>query len=208
MKSVWKQWQIRIPTVFDLILVAVYCAFVRVNLRLAMHGNLAVLLLVLQETCVIALAVTRRRAITRRPWDSPPAMLGWCGTLAPLLVRPANPAPAPWSLVGGALQVIGQIFALSATLSLGRSFGIVAANRGVQCGGLYRIVRHPLYGAYLLGFSGYVLGHPSAVNSIVLLVWIGIQLARIQVEERLLGADPSYRAYAARVRFRLLPGIW
>jgi protein-S-isoprenylcysteine O-methyltransferase Ste14 len=208
MKSVQKQWQIRIPTVGDLILVAVYAAFVRINLPLATHGDLAVRLLVLQETCVIALALTRRRAITRSPWYSPPAMLGWCGTLAPLLVRPADPAPAPWSLVGGALQVIGQIFALSATLSLGRSFGIVAANRGIQCGGLYQVIRHPLYAAYLLAFGGYVLAHPSPSSSIVLLAWIGFQLARIQVEERQLGVDPSYRAYAARVRFRLLPGIW
>jgi len=193
-------------TLADLLLIGVYAAFVRINLPLATHGDLAVLLLVLQETCAIALAVTRQRAIATCSWDSPAAMLGWCSTLAPLLVRPAN--PAPWSLVGGALQMIGQILALSATLTLGRSFGIVAANRGVQSGGLYRIIRHPFYAGYLLAFGGYVLAHPSPPNSIVLLVWIGIQLARIQVEERLLGADPSYRAYAARVRFRLLPGIW
>ena len=140
--------------------------------------------------------------------DSPAALLGWCGTLAPLFVRPAALAPLPWPIVGGALQMIGQALALSATLALGRSFGIVAANRGIQTGGLYRIVRHPLYAAYLLAFGGYVLAHPSHLNSGVLLVWVGIQMARIHAEERLLGADPCYCAYAARVRFRLLAGIW
>ena len=208
MEVVWKHWQAHMPTLFDLILVAVYVAFVRINLRPAVHGDPATLLLILQETCVIALAVTRRRAVTTSPWDSPAAVLGWCGTLAPLFVRPAELAQLPWPLVGGALQLIGQALAISATLALGRSFGIVAANRGVQTRGLYRVVRHPLYAAYVLAFSGYVLGHPSAVGGLVLLVWAGIQVARIHVEERLLSVDPCYRAYVVQVRFRMLPGIW
>jgi protein-S-isoprenylcysteine O-methyltransferase Ste14 len=208
MEAVWKRWQAHMPTVFDLILVVIYATFVRINLPHTMHGDLAILLLVFQEACVIALAVTRRRAITTSPWDSPAAVLGWCGTLAPLFVRSAELAQLPWPLVGGALQLIGQALAISATLGLGRSFGIVAANRGIQTGGLYRIIRHPLYAAYLLAFGGYVLGRPSAGNGLVLLVWVGIQVARIHTEERLLDSDPSYRAYAARVRFRLFPGIW
>ena len=32
--------------------------------------------------------------------------------------------------------------------------------------------------------------------------------ARIVAEERLLAELPEYRGYAARVRFRLLPGVW
>ncbi len=161
----------------DLVLIAVYATFVHINRPLAMHGDLLVLFLVLQEACVIGLALTRRRATAT-------------------------------CIVGGVVQIIGQALALSATLALGRSFGIVAANRGVQTGGLYRIIRHPLYAAYLLAFGGFVLAHPSRANSILLFIWLGIQVARIHAEERLLDADASYRAYAARVRFRLLPGIW
>jgi hypothetical protein len=41
------------------------------------------------------------------------------------------------------------LLVLAATLRLGRSFGIVATNRGIQTGGLYRIVRHPIYAAYV-----------------------------------------------------------
>ena len=37
---------------------------------------------------------------------------------------------------------------------------------------------------------------------------VALVVLRIKVEERLLGADPSYVAYAARVRFRLVPGVW
>ena len=42
----------------------------------------------------------------------------------------------------------------------------------------------------------------------VFLVWASVQARRALAEERLLAADPAYRVYAARVRYRLLPGIW
>jgi len=53
-----------------------------------------------------------------------------------------------------------------------------------------------------------VLTHPSVRNSVVLLVWAGMQIARIHAEERRLSSDPAYEAYAQRVRHRLIPGIW
>jgi protein-S-isoprenylcysteine O-methyltransferase Ste14 len=34
------------------------------------------------------------------------------------------------------------------------------------------------------------------------------QLVRIHEEERVLGRDPSYRAYRARVRYRLIPFVY
>ena len=98
--------------------------------------------------------------------------------------------------------------AVAGICDLGRSFGIVAAHRGIQTRGLYRYVRHPIYAAYLLAFGGFVLAHPSLFNSMVLLVWAGIQIARIRAEERLLSTDPYYAAYAQRVRHRLIPGLW
>jgi len=33
-------------------------------------------------------------------------------------------------------------------------------------------------------------------------------LYRIRAEERMLSRDPGWPAYAARVRYRLLPGLW
>jgi len=53
-----------------------------------------------------------------------------------------------------------------------------------------------------------VVARPSVTNGVVLLLWTGIQLARIHAEERLLYTDLRYTAYAARVRYRLIPGIW
>ena len=192
----------------DLVLLVVYGWFVAINVRAVYHGDLSVLILILQECCVIGLTLTRQRASTAAGWESPEALLGWCGTLAPLLVRPADLAPRPLLWAGAAAQGAGNVLAVAGICDLGRSFGIVAAHRGIKTCGLYQYVRHPIYAAYLLAFGGFVLGHPSVRNGVVLLVWAGIQIARIHAEERLLFADPQYIAYAQRVCHRLIPGIW
>jgi hypothetical protein len=35
-----------------------------------------------------------------------------------------------------------------------------------------------------------------------------VQIARLLREEQLLKTDPAYRAFATRVRYRLLPGVF
>ena len=164
-------------------------------------------------TCTHKLGTLAVREPQNRWWDglgleSPEALLGWCGTLAPLFVRPADLVPPPYLWVGVAAQGIGNILAVMGICDLGRSFGIVAAHRGIKIGGLYRYLRHPIYAAYLLAFGGFVLAHPSVFNSLVLLVWAIIQIARIHAEERMLGEDPTYCAYRRAVRYRLVPGLW
>jgi protein-S-isoprenylcysteine O-methyltransferase Ste14 len=75
--------------------------------------------------------------------------------------------------------------------------------------GPYAFVRHPMYSGVMLFFFGV----PLLVGS-----WWGVALAplfailfavRAGIEERALIAGlPGYADYAARVRYRLLPGIW
>jgi protein-S-isoprenylcysteine O-methyltransferase Ste14 len=166
------------------------------------------LLIAAHESVTAVLVVCRRPASTRAGQDRSTALaLAWAGTLLPLLLRSDHPqlGLAP---LGDVLQGVGALLALAATLTLGRSFGIAAANRGVRTCGLYRVVRHPIYAAYLLACAGVVLRSPSWWNVTVFLVWAGVQARRSLAEERLLAADPAYRAYTARVRYRLLPGIW
>jgi protein-S-isoprenylcysteine O-methyltransferase Ste14 len=45
-------------------------------------------------------------------------------------------------------------------------------------------------------------------NAILYLAALAIQIARLKREERILMLDPAYQAYAARVRYRLLPGLF
>jgi protein-S-isoprenylcysteine O-methyltransferase Ste14 len=92
--------------------------------------------------------------------------------------------------------------------TLGRSFGIVAANRGVKTRGPYRLVRHPAYFGYLISYLAYVAENPSSVNVLLLLVSTGAQIVRMQEEERMLAGDPAYSEYLARVPRRLIPFVY
>ena len=74
--------------------------------------------------------------------------------------------------------------------------------------GLYRLVRHPIYLAYLISNTGFVLAEPHIGNVAVLVLWVVVQARRALVEERVLMTDAAYRAYMGRVRYRFVPGIW
>jgi protein-S-isoprenylcysteine O-methyltransferase Ste14 len=136
------------------------------------------------------------------------ALLAWGGIALPLLLRPAVLASSTTYAIGSGLQLGGSLLALIATLTLGRGFGIVAANRGIQTSGLYQVVRHPIYMAYLLTNSGFALAYLHTSNIVVLLLWVFVQARRALIEERLLMMDAVYHAYSRRVRYRFVPGVW
>lgn len=140
--------------------------------------------------------------ISLRPMDWVWALTA---TLAPLLLVPVPPlAPN----LGLALVFAGMAFSLSAKLILRRSFGIVAANRGVKMGGPYRLVRHPMYAGYVIGHIGTLLLLPHMWNWVLFLfAWTAMAM-RIRAEERLLAGDADYQDYMKRVRYRLVPGIF
>jgi protein-S-isoprenylcysteine O-methyltransferase Ste14 len=130
------------------------------------------------------------------------------GTFGMLLARPI---PSPHSGPAGLaelIQLCGVALALAALAGLGRSFALVAADRGLKTGGLYRLVRHPVYAAYLVAYLGYVAENPSARNVALLAVATSAQLVRIHEEERVLGSEPAYSTYRTRVRYRLLPYVY
>jgi protein-S-isoprenylcysteine O-methyltransferase Ste14 len=75
--------------------------------------------------------------------------------------------------------------------------------------GPYRFVRHPGYAAALLAAvtSGIALG--SWISTFIAPIALVGLVWRTMVEERMLQSDlPGYADYAARVRYRLVPGIW
>lgn len=126
-----------------------------------------------------------------------------------------------WSApMNGALWVLGltlafccQMFVLWAMAS--NSFFATTVRiqdeRGhrVVNGGPYRLVRHPGY----LGSVLYTLLTPFALGSLwtflPALLTIVLIMVRTGLEDRTLQAElPGYTEYAARVRFRLFPGVW
>jgi protein-S-isoprenylcysteine O-methyltransferase Ste14 len=126
-------------------------------------------------------------------------------TLAPLLLVPVPPLAPNAGLV---LVFAGMAFSLGAKLVLRRSFGIVAANRGVKIGGPYRFVRHPMYAGYVITHLGTLLLLPHMWNWVLFLAAWTAMVMRINAEERVLAGDPSYGDYMTKVRFRLIPGLY
>ena len=131
--------------------------------------------------------------------------LSFAGTMLPLLMRPSS---GGLTTVGNAVQLVGLAIIILALLSLRRSFGIVPANRGIRQNGLYRFVRHPLYAGEILFISGFVLLNPSAWNIAIWALDCVLQICRARAEEGLLNADPAYRRYCQRTRYRLLPLVF
>ncbi|MGC1562498.1 MAG: isoprenylcysteine carboxylmethyltransferase family protein [Bradyrhizobium sp.] len=88
----------------------------------------------------------------------------------------------------------------------------IQSDRGqhVVTTGPYAVIRHP---GYLAGFviilaSGVALGSWIAAAVLIIPSIPGL-LYRAITEDRVLQAElPGYRDYAARVRWRVLPGIW
>jgi protein-S-isoprenylcysteine O-methyltransferase Ste14 len=163
------------------------------------------LLILLSEGLVVLLLLIRRpteRISTKgRDWA-----LAAGGTFVVLFIDQGGP-PIHGPL-GAALMLIGLAIHVGAKLSLFRSFGLVAANRGVKAGGLYRFVRHPMYAGYMLSHAGFLLAAPSLWNAAVYAVAWAFLIARIYAEERVLSEDPKYRELKSRVPYRLVPGLF
>jgi protein-S-isoprenylcysteine O-methyltransferase Ste14 len=161
--------------------------------------------LMLLEGWVALMFVIRRPArnvsFSRLAWIAAPI-----GTFAMLLARPAEGGLSP--ILCEAVQLVGVAFALVSLTALGRSFGLVAANRGVKTRGPYGLVRHPAYAGYLISYVGYIAENPSLRNVGLLLLGTAFQLVRIREEEQLLSRDSSYATYRQRVRYRLIPLVY
>ncbi|MBN1781049.1 DUF192 domain-containing protein [bacterium] len=125
-----------------------------------------------------------------------------------MFLRPAAGSPENWVQWSFMMQAAGLAGIIASLMSLGRSFGIVPANRRIVSHGTYRIVRHPLYLSEIVFHAGFFLGNISAFNGALIVLILAGQLWRSLSEEKLLTADSAYRAYKARVRYRFLPGLF
>ncbi len=170
------------------------------------HSLVGVAFLVEQTWFVIAFLIRRPpSSVSRNPgtW-----LLAFAGTFASVLFRPSGAHPH-WGVVAGlVLQLAGLALCVLSLRALGRSFGVVAADRGLVTRGPYAVVRHPVYASYLLIQSGYLLQSISLQNALVLLLGSVCNVGRALTEERLLTGRSAYEAYRNSVRWRLVPGLW
>jgi protein-S-isoprenylcysteine O-methyltransferase Ste14 len=171
--------------------------------RFSSHPH--IILLALSELLVVLFILIRRPGeIAQSPYA---LLIAFGGTAIPMLVRPDDTELVP-DAVATALMMGGLCLTIWAKLSLNRSFGIVAANRGVKVGGPYRLVRHPMYLGYIVTQAGFLLVNFSARNLAVYAAAWTFQILRIGEEEAVLRRDPSYRHFTNRVGNRLIPGIY
>lgn len=127
---------------------------------------------------------------------------GWSAPVAPglqiaaLIVILLATATSIWALMSNPF--------FSATVRIQKERGHTVAT-----GGPYRFVRHPGYASGLLVY----LAMPVLLESWWGLVpAVGVMIlifVRTSLEDRTLHEElDGYRAYAARVRYRLIPGVW
>jgi protein-S-isoprenylcysteine O-methyltransferase Ste14 len=194
---------------------AAYFARASLAYYLATHRLIGGLFFVEQAWFVLAFLIRRppRRAAAIEAGSGlntklTPWLLAAGGTFGGLLLRPTGLHPQ-WGVDAGfALQLIGLVIAIVSLVALGRSFGFVAADRGLVTRGAYAVVRHPVYVSYIIIQAGYLVQSISLRNAIVVLGATACNIGRARVEERVLASAPGYEDYRQRVRWRLVPGLW
>lgn len=167
-------------------------------------GESSYLVFCVTETVAALLFLVRSKPISvsadPRDWA-----IAFAGTFAPLWFIPTGNALLTQASI---LIFAGAVFQLIGMISLNRSIGMVPALRVVKTRGMYRLIRHPLYASYFVMYSGYLLANTSMRNMLIFVLSMALLAVRIKREESLLALDSGYRAYMARVKYRVLPFVF
>jgi protein-S-isoprenylcysteine O-methyltransferase Ste14 len=166
------------------------------------------LVLVVQMLLQILPMFVRRqpRRVTVNPWYW---LLAFVATYWPFIsVGLVHPGQAlAGRLVTDGLSLLSLAVAAWARLSLGRNIGFVPAQRELVMRGAYRYMRHPIYTSIFITYLAFILSSYSPLNALQAGLGCFWFVIKSMVEERFLGADPAYRGYMQRVRWRWLPGL-
>ena len=194
----------------DLVLLGVTLVELVLLFRLTPSFTLTDWIYVLQHLLVLGVALTRRapERQDRSQLSNATIVVVYAYPYGQLLYLRWMPGAAPWPDGGLVLVAIAACLSLASLLSLGRLFGVRPALRGLATRGPYSLIRHPMYLAYIVSDFGYNLQEWNWGTALMVLVgWVAL-VYRISAEERILAHDPGWAAYAARVRSRLIPGLW
>ena len=146
--------------------------------------------------------VPRTSAVNLRTLAASGGML-----VLPCFMRPTNLSTGALATTGLVFELFGVALAQVARVYMGRSFGVLPANRGIVSSGPFRWVRHPIYLGWLMLSIGYAMSYPNERNIMLIAMTLPLMIWRIDQEEVHLSADPEYRRYMDRVRYRFWPGV-
>ncbi|MEO8538766.1 MAG: isoprenylcysteine carboxylmethyltransferase family protein [bacterium] len=200
-------WSRRLGFVQDALLVCTSALFFYVHgLHAYQTHTASSVFFAAEQGLLVWMFLTRRRsqATSQRPWDWVVATFG--GWL-PLAMQPHD-SGGFLQFYGVGMQMLGLTCVIVSFSTLGRSFGVVAANRGLKVGGPYRFVRHPIYFSHSVTLLGFVIANLYWFNISILIAITVFQVLRIAAEERILTETSDYAAYKERVRWRLVPGLY
>ena len=127
--------------------------------------------------------------------------------ILPCFMRPTHASDGALATAGLIFELFGVLLTQVARVYMGRSFGVLPANRGIVSKGPFRWVRHPIYFGWLILSIGYSMSFATERNVVLIAMTLPFMVWRISQEEQHLTADPEYRRYMDRVRYRLWPGI-
>jgi protein-S-isoprenylcysteine O-methyltransferase Ste14 len=179
---------------------------VQIGAEFLRTGHLTGLLLLVSELLVVVLTVMRRPAVrVDRAWKT--RVVALASMVGIPLLRPLGVGMVP-DAATAAISAVGLLLIIAGKVALGRSFGLMPANRGIVCRGVYRAMRHPIYAGYLVTHAAFLVAHPLAWNLTVLVASDTALLVRAIYEERTLARDSQYASYMTVVRWRVLPGVF
>jgi protein-S-isoprenylcysteine O-methyltransferase Ste14 len=170
-------------------------------------GRITGLFLLASEALVVVLTMVRRSAAAIDRSIKARVLTAISIMGPPVLIPGAAPALAP-EMTTVALSLAWLSVVIAGKITLGRSFALLPANRGIVSKGVYGLVRHPIYLGYLVTHVAFLVASPSLFNLGALLVADAALLARAVCEEKTLAQDPEYRAYQQRVRWRVAPYLF
>jgi len=180
---------------------------IRIGTDAVQTGRMTGVLLLASESLVVVLTIVRRHAciVDRSAMTRVLTLLSMAG---PPLVYPTHLVPFAPEAITVTVSAVGLLVVIAGKLSLGRSFGLLPANRGIVSSGCYRVLRHPIYLGYLITHVAFVAANPSLWNAALLLISDTALLRRAIYEERTLAKDPEYCEYMDRVRWRVVPLVF
>ncbi len=147
---------------------------------------------VLYTAAFVALLLVAGLDAGRFGWSPLP----WVAIYAGLALHGLGNIPITWSLVINPY--------LEATVRIQSERGQRVITRGP-----YRIIRHPMYLGLIVMVSGWPLLLGSLWAYIPMITIAVLVVFRTAFEDRTLKQRlPGYAEYAARTRYRLVPGVW